>query len=92
MCVVYIVKSKSVFLVWQPLYALFRKGLMRHSNHCKLIVALFCCIVAKEIRKAFVYTLQGKLTQLVYLILFVIRSVKIDPNHTGTEIHFIGEH
>ena len=22
----------------------------------------------------------------------VIGSVKIDPNHSGTEIHFIGEH
>ena len=23
---------------------------------------------------------------------YVIGFVKIDPNHTGTEIHFIGEH
>ena len=25
-------------------------------------------------------------------ILYVTRFVKIDPNHTGTEIHFIAEH
>ena len=24
--------------------------------------------------------------------IYVTRFVKIDPNHTGTEIHFIGEH
>ena len=27
-----------------------------------------------------------------YNIIIVTRVVKIDPNHTGTEIHFIAEH
>ena len=31
------------------------------------------------------YSVNGYLT-------IVTRFVKIDPNHTGTEIHFIGEH
>ena len=41
---------------------------------------------------AFAFQLCSNYTGIIGSILYVTRFVKIDPNHTGTEIHFIAEH